>query len=246
MAGRLTYDGPIIMQGNISSPTWAEEYQTRLILKKGDFKFVNPLENKYKIENGARLTAENGDIIVGNVFGRTDKVQDPDGRVGIYLTRELRTTLSAPKGKIIVENVVNTVSLNAESIIALNLEDNVSVEAKEILIYGHKVTYDVEIKLKKHGFIRFFETFSIQGLSDDAIIFLENGKSFRLHDLKTKKIRDIPEEYVQKNQDFEKNDTLVGKGFTITYELLDNFDRKSEKKKKNGWSFKLSKKPNQK
>lgn len=241
MAGSLTYDGPIIMQGNISSPTWAEEYQTKITLKKGDFKFVNPLENKYKIENGAKIIAENGDIIVGNIFGRIDKVQDPDGRVGIYLTRELRTSLSAPKGKIIVENVVNTVSLNADSIIVLNLEDNITIEAKEILIYGHKITYDVEIKLKKQGFIRFFETFSIQGLSDDAIIFLENGKSFRLHDLKTRKIRDIPEEYVPKDHKFDKNDTLVGKGFTITYDLLDNFNKKSEKKKKNGWSFKLTK-----
>lgn len=237
MAGSITYDGPIIMQGNITSPSWAQEYQTKIRLTKGDFKFVNPLENKYKIENGVELIAENGDIIVGNVFGRKDKVQDPDGRVGVYLTRELRTTLYAPKGKIIAENAVNTVSLNAETIIVLNLEDDVKIEAKEILVYGQKITYDVKILLKHGGFIRFFENFSIQGLSDDAVLTLENGKSFKLHDLKTKKIRDIPPEYIKNDQKFEKNDTLVGKGFTITYELLDNFDKKSDKKNERLFKF---------
>ena len=52
MAGSLTYDGPIIMQGNITSPSWSEDYKTNIHLTKGDFKFVNPLENKYKIEIG--------------------------------------------------------------------------------------------------------------------------------------------------------------------------------------------------
>ncbi|MFB5613012.1 MAG: DnaJ domain-containing protein, partial [Nitrosarchaeum sp.] len=154
MAGNLTYDGSIIMQGNITSPSWTEEFRTNIHLTKGDFKFINPLENKYKIENGSRIIVDNGDIIIGNVFGRKYKIQDVEGRVGIYETREQRTYISAPKGKIIAENIVNTVSLNADSIVVLNLEDDVQISAREIFLYGNKITYNVIIKLKKHGIIR--------------------------------------------------------------------------------------------
>ena len=239
MAGSLTYDGPIIMQGNITSPSWTEDYKTVIRLRNGDFKFVNPLENKYKIDNGATIIAENGDIVVGNVFGRKDKVQDPSGKVGLYIIKEHRTHLLSPKGKIIVENAANTVFLEADSIVILNLEDDVKVKAREILIYGHKLTYDVRIELKKGGIIRFFENFSVQGLSDDAIISLENGKSIRLRELKVKKIKDIPQEFIKDENSFSKDDTMVGKGFTITYEMIDNFEKKPTKTKKNGWTSKF-------
>ncbi len=238
-AGGLKYDGPIIMQGNITSPSWSEEYKTTIQVTKGDFKFVNPLENKYKIENGARIIVDNGDIVVGNVFGRKDNVQDPTGKVGLYIVKEHRTQLFSPNGKIIVENAANTVSLDGDSIIILNLEDDVKVKAREILIYGHKLTYDVEIELRKGGFIRFFEDFSVQGLSDDAIIKLENGKTIRLRELKIKKIKNLPPEFVNSKNNFSKNDTIVGNGFTITYELLDNFGKKSSNAKKIGWTSKL-------
>lgn len=227
MAGKLTYDGPIIMQGNISSPSFSDQDKTKILLTKGDFKFVNPLENKYKIDNGAELIAENGDIVIGNVFGRKVKVQDPQGKVGVYLVKEYRTKLFAPKGKIILENAANTVSLEADTIVVLNLEDDVKLKAREILIYGHKVTYDIEIELSKNGLIRFFEKHSIQGLSDDMKIKLDNGKVFKLHELKTKKIRDIPDEFISNKNQFKKDATLVGKGFPITYEILENFDKKS-------------------
>ncbi|NNM35757.1 MAG: J domain-containing protein, partial [Nitrosopumilus sp.] len=46
MAGSFCYDGSIIMQGSITSPSWTEEFQTDIHLTKGDFKFINPLENK--------------------------------------------------------------------------------------------------------------------------------------------------------------------------------------------------------
>ncbi len=238
-AGGLKYDGPIIMQGNITSPSWSDEYKTTIHVTKGDFKFVNPLENKYKIENGARIIVDNGDIVVGNVFGRKDNVQDPTGKVGLYIVKELRTQLFSPNGKIIVENAANTVSLDGDSIIILNLEDDVKVKAREILIYGHKLTYDVEIELREGGFIRFFEDFSVQGLSDDAIIKLENGKTIRLRELKIKKIKNLPPEFVNSKNNFSKNDTIVGNGFTITYELLDNFGKKSSNAKKIGWTSKL-------
>ena len=224
-AGNLTYDGSIIMQGNITSPSWTEEFRTNIHLTKGDFKFINPLENKYKIENGARIIVDNGNIVVGNIFGRKYKIEDPEGRVGIYEVQEQRTHISAPKGKIIAENIINTVSLDADSIMILNLEDDIQINAREILLYGNKITYNTIIKLKKDGMIRFFENFSIQSLTNDAIIKLENGKEIRLFDIKTKKIRDLADELVPNKNEYDKGATMVGNGFTITYKMLDNLSK---------------------
>jgi len=229
MAGELTYDGPIIMQGNVTSPSWTEEFRTKIHLTKGDFKFVDPIENKYKIENGAKIIVDNGNVVVGNIFGRKYKVQDPEGRVGIYLTQEHRTHILAPHGKIIIENAVDTVSLEADTIIALNLEDDVKIRGREILLYGSKVTYDVIIELKKDGIIKFFEDFSVQGISNDTKIRLENGKEIRLFDLKTKKIKDLADELVPNKDNYNKDDTMIGKGFSITYQMLENMDKKPEK-----------------
>jgi hypothetical protein len=229
MAGELSYDGSIIMQGNITSPSWTEEFRTKIHLSKGDFKFVDPIENKYKIENGAKIIIDNGNAVVGNIFGRKYRVQDPEGRVGIYLTQEHRTKIFAPRGKIIAENAVNTVYLEADTIIALNLEDDVKIKGREILLYGNKITYDVVIELKKDGIIRFFESFSVQGISNDVKIRLENGKEIRLFDIKTKKIKDLADEFVPNKTDYNKDDTMVGKGFTVTYQMLENLDKKPTK-----------------
>ena len=239
MAGSITYDGPIIMQGSITSPSWTQEFRTNIQLTKGDFKFVNPVDNKYKIENGARIIAENGNIVVGNIYGRKFKVEDPQGRVGVFEIQEHRTYISALNGKIIAENVVNTVSLEAQTIIVLNVEDDVRLSAHEVLFYGGKLTYDSVIELKQGGIIRFFENFSIQGLSGDAIIQLENGKKIRLFDLKTKKIKDLADEYVSNKENYQKDATMVGHGFTITYEMLDNLSKKPTKKQKSGWASKF-------
>ncbi len=236
MAGELSYDGPIIMQGNVSSPSWTEEFKTKIHLTNGDFKFVDPIENKYKIENGAKIIIDNGNAVIGNIFGKKYKVQDPEGRVGIYLTQEHRTQILAPQGKIIAENAVNTVYLQADTIIALNLEDDVKISAREILLYGNKVTYDVIIELKKGGIIRFFEDFSVQGISNDAKIRLENGKEIRLFDIKTKKIKDLADEFVPNKDNYNKDDTMMGKGFTITYQMLENLDKKPSKSR---WRFGL-------
>jgi len=229
MAGKFTYDGPIIMQGNITSPSWTKEFNTIIHITKGDFKFVDPIENKYKIDNGAQILVDDGNAVVGNIFGRKYKVQDPEGRVGIYQTHEHRTQISAPKGKIIAENVVNTVFLEADTIIALNLEDDVILRGREILLYGSKVTYDVIIELKRDGIIRFFENFSVQGISNDAKIRLEDGKEIRLFDIKTKKIKDLADDLIQNKNNYNKDDTMVGKGFTITYQMLENLNKKSSK-----------------
>ena len=236
MAGSLSYDGPIIMQGSITSPSWTQEFKTDIHLTKGDFKFINPIENKYKIDNGARIIVDNGNVVVGNVYGRKYRVEDPQGRVGVFQIQEHRTHISALKGKIIAENLVNTVLLEADTIIALNAEDDVILSAREILFYGGKFTYDSMIKLKQGGSVRFFENFSIQGLSGDAIIQLENGKKIRMFDLKTKKIKDLADEFVPNKENYRKDATIVGHGFTITYEMLDNLSKKPSKKQKNGWA----------
>ena len=237
MAGSITYDGPIVMQGSITSPSWTEEFQTNIHLTSGDFKFINPLENKYKIENGARIIVDNGNIVVGNIYGRKFKIPD-SVKIGVYQIQEHRTYISAPNGKIIAENVIDTVSLNADTIIVLNVEDDVKISAREILFYGGKLTFDSEIELKQGGIIRFFETFSIQGLSGDATIKLENGKTIRFFNLKTKKIRDLADEFVPYKDNFTKDATMVGNGFTITYEMLDNLSKKPTKQK-SGWKSKL-------
>ena len=229
MAGKFTYDGPIIMQGNITSPSWTKEFNTIIHITKGDFKFIDPIENKYKIDNGAQILVDDGNAVVGNIFGRKYKVQDPEGRVGIYQTREHRTRILAPKGKIIAENVANTVFLEADTIIALNIEDDVILRGREILLYGSKITYDVIIELKRDGIIRFFENFSVQGISNDAKIRLEDGKEIRLFDIKTKKIKDLADDLIQNKNDYNKDDTMVGKGFTITYQMLENLNKKSSK-----------------
>ena len=229
MAGKFTYDGPIIMQGNITSPSWTKEFNTIIHITKGDFKFIDPIENKYKIDNGAQILVDDGNAVVGNIFGRKYKVQDPEGRVGIYQTREHRTRILAPKGKIIAENVANTVFLEADTIIALNIEDDVILRGREILLYGSKVTYDVIIELKRGGTIRFFENFSVQGISNDAKIRLEDGKEIRLFDIKTKKIKDLADDLIQNKNNYNKDDTMVGKGFPITYQMLENLNKKSSK-----------------
>ena len=237
MAGSITYDGPIVMQGSITSPSWTEEFQTNIHLTSGDFKFINPLENKYKIENGARIVVDNGNIVVGNIYGRKFKVAD-SVKVGVYQIQEHRTHISAPNGKIIAENIMDTVSADADTIIVLNVEDDVKISAREILFYGGKLTFDSEIQLKQGGTIRFFETFSIQGLSGDATIKLENGKTIRFFNLKTKKIRDLADEFVPNKDNYSKDATMVGHGFTITYEMLDNLSKKPTKQK-SSWKSKF-------
>lgn len=244
MAGSLTYDGPVIMSGNITSPSWTEEYRTRIQVTRGDFKMVEPLVNKYRIENGAHLSVDNGNAVVGNVFGRKYRVDDTEGRVGVYDMREHRTLISAPRGKIVAEHVVNTVKLEADTVIVLNAEDDVVISAREVLFYGSKLTYDTTIELKRGGSIRFFERFSIQGLSGDATIRLENSKTVRLFNLKTKRIRSLPDDLVPDKEQYPKDATMVGNGFIITYEMLDGAsigERPKEKgsKKGGGWKSKL-------
>ena len=60
-----------------------------------------------------------------------------------------------------------------------------------------------------------------------------------MFDLKTKKIKDLADEFVPNKENYRKDATLVGSGFTITYDMLDNLSKKSNKKQKRGWASKL-------
>ena len=76
MAGSFEYDGPVIIQGNITSPN--HDNLTKITVT-GEILHSNPHKHKYKIENGATITV--GNVKAGNIFGRKYQVQDPEGRV---------------------------------------------------------------------------------------------------------------------------------------------------------------------
>ena len=216
MAGSLYCPGPVHMRGSVTSPSWGEPASIRA---GGDFRMADPVANRYRIDNGAQITSEAGSIVAGNVFGRKLRVPDPEGRVGVTTVRELRTSLSAPAGKVIVENAAGTVGISADTVILLNAEDDVRVRGRHIMVYGGSVTHDVEFELLEGGTIRFFEESSVQGISDDAVIRLENGKSVRLYDVKTKRVSDV-------SSGPKSDATMVGGGFVITYEMLDGLGGK--------------------
>jgi len=221
-AGSLTYDGPIIMWGSITNPYFSdiEEHKTKIHVTKGKFSLIDPIENGYVIENGAQIVVDNGDIIVGDVFGKKEILPDPSGKVGMFITKKHFTELIAPGGKIVAGYIRNTVKLEGDEILVINLEDAVKVKGKKISILGMKVTHDVEIELLRGGVIKFHDQGSGFDLSDDAILKLENGKEFRLHDLK-------------------KSQMIGYGGKEITYDYLDNLGKKEFKKNNSGWASKL-------
>ena len=124
--------------------------------------------------------------------------------------REYFSQLNAPKGKIVTGDVRDTVKLNADTVITLNLIDNVKVTGKNILVYGTKVTYNVEFFLKKGGKIRFYDQGSGFDISDDAIVNLENGKMIKIRDLKRDKLislggKDITYDYIDDRENIKKS-----------------------------------------
>jgi len=209
-AGKFSHDNTIYMSGSITSPYFAqdEENKTHITVTNGNFVLVDPLQNNFTIEHGAKITAENGDIIAGNVIGIRQIVQDPEGRIGLHITKEHYTELHAPKGKIIAGTARETVLLDGETVVVNNLINNVKVKARHIIIFGTTVNYNCEMELKENGSITFHDEGSGFALSDDAVIKLENGKHFKLQELKTS--------------------NLVGHGRQITYEDLDNIGKKQK------------------
>ncbi|HSG74337.1 MAG TPA: J domain-containing protein [Nitrosopumilaceae archaeon] len=221
-AGNLSYDNSIIMWGSITNPYFSENQEEKTVshVKDGKFSLIDPLENGYLIENGATILVDNGDIIVGDVYGKKEILPDPSGRVGMFITLEHFTELKAPRGKIVGGFIRNTVKLEADSIMVINLEDNVKVKGRDISILGNKVTYDVEITLMKDGKIKFHDQGSGFGISDDAILKLENGKEFRLHDLK-------------------KSQMIGYGGAEIRYDYLDEVGAKRQNGSSKSWKSKF-------
>jgi len=189
-AGKFSYDGPIMMRGSVTSPYFSDDEKDKTIIKilNGNFTIIEALENKYEISSGVKIIADNGDIVVGNVSGKREIVQDPQGRVGMFLTNEHFTELKSLRGKIIAGNVTETVKLEADTITVLNLIDNIKVKGRDISIYGRKVTHDVEFELMPGGSIHFYDPGSGFDVSDDAVLRLENGKIFKMRELKRAKM----------------------------------------------------------
>ena len=124
--------------------------------------------------------------------------------------KEHFSQLKAPNGKIVTGDVRDTVKLDADTVITINLVDNIKVTGKNILVYGSKVTYDVEFFLKKGGKIRFYDQGSGFDISDDAVIHLENGKKIKIRDLKRDKLislggKDITYDYINDRENIKKS-----------------------------------------
>ena len=211
-AGNFKYDNPVMMWGSITSPYLSpyDKHKTHIHITNGNFRMVDSLNNRYDIDGGAKITVDNGDMEVGHVRGKRQRVQDPQGRVGMSIIREYFSELNAPNGKIVTGDVRDTVKLHADTVITLNLTDNVKVTGKNILVYGTKVTYDVEFFLKKDGKIRFYDQGSGFDISDDATINLENGKSIKIRDLKHDKLislggKDITYDYIDDRENIKKS-----------------------------------------
>ena len=220
-AGNFTYNDHVFMWGSITNPYFTDDENKTLIhVTNGTFKMMDPIDNGFTIDNGAKIVVDSGDIICGDIKGINELIPDPNGRVGHTITREHFTELLAPKGKIIAGTVQETAKLVADEILVYNLIDNIHIVARKILVFGTKVNYDVYFELKKGGMIRFYDKGSGFDISDDAIIKLENGKEFFLDDLKTLKV-------------------IGYGGKDITYDELDNLQHK--KKDSNTLSFDVGK-----
>ena len=69
---------------------------------------MQDLQSGYLELNKNLICVTIGDIEVGNVSGRRESVPDPQGRVGMSVTREHFTELNAPNGKLVTGNIRDT------------------------------------------------------------------------------------------------------------------------------------------
>jgi len=81
------------MWGSITNPYFSdhEEHKTRIHTTKGKFSLIDPIENGFVIEHGAQIIVDDGDIIVGDVFGKKETLPDPSGKVGILKKKLFQT-----------------------------------------------------------------------------------------------------------------------------------------------------------
>ena len=63
-AGNLIYDNSIIMWGSITNPYFSENIEDKTVIqvKKGKFSLIDPLENGYIIENGAKIIVDKSNV----------------------------------------------------------------------------------------------------------------------------------------------------------------------------------------
>ena len=89
-AGNFTYDNPIMMWGSVTSPYISpyEKHKTHIRITNGDFRMIDAMRNRYDIDGGAKITVDNGNMEVGNVRGKRQRVEDPQGRVGMTTIME--------------------------------------------------------------------------------------------------------------------------------------------------------------
>ena len=67
-------------------------------------------------------------------------------------------------------------------------------------------------------------------VKSSMILFLNKRDLFEIK-IKTKKIKDLADEFVPDKTNYNKDETMMGNGFTITYQMLENLDKKPSKSK---------------
>ena len=66
-------------------------------ITNGDFRMIDSIRNRYDIDGGAKITVDNGNMEVGNVRGKRQRVEDPQGRVGMTTVMEHFSQLNGTK-----------------------------------------------------------------------------------------------------------------------------------------------------
>jgi len=75
-AGNFTYDNPVMMWGSVTSPYISpyEKHKTHIHITNGDFRMIDSIRNRYDIDGGTKITVDNGNMEVGNVRGKRQRV----------------------------------------------------------------------------------------------------------------------------------------------------------------------------
>ena len=84
-AGNSRDEKTVMMRGSKTSPYISpyEKHKTHRQVTKGNGRMIDSRRNKYYFVGGAKFTVDNCDMEVGNVRATRQRVQDPQGRVGM-------------------------------------------------------------------------------------------------------------------------------------------------------------------